>query len=83
MSWKKLNEFLKDEAKNLGRGIIKDVTRISDLEEKVKILGKQAVCNALSSTLAYMSQSTTLGDRALMGIVNLTCPKINKTVFFA
>jgi cyanophycinase-like exopeptidase len=66
MSWDFLNRCLKQEAQALGKGIIKDVTHISHLENWVQHVGTRAVCNAVSSTLAYMTQPSTLSDRAIM-----------------
>jgi hypothetical protein len=68
MSWDFLNRCLKQEAQDIGKGIIKDVTHISHLENWVKHVGTRAVCNALSSTLAYMTQPSTLSDRIAISV---------------
>jgi len=68
MSWDYLNRCLKQEAQAVGKGIVKDVTHISHLENWVKHVGTRAVCNALSSTLAYMTQPSTLSDRTYMSL---------------
>lgn len=67
MSWQVLNEYLKKEAKAVGKNILEDVTYISHLKKSVQDVGKSAVCKAIASTLAFLSSNQpTIGERAYM-----------------